>query len=1667
MGYQNTFMAALEKEKQKNAGGGKPSANNNSRGSFYSTYTEKTQKKKDEKKQQATASDIKKEKQSKEKQKEKTKSPEIKAFGAGDYGAGSDTRVDKVLRGAAESTAASYINTAATLAGGTGELTMGQSAQAAVKGESQQKAEQQKKAEQDKTKKKLYDKADELAEKSEKEIESAKEGLGKVGQTLVNAGVAGTQMLGDAALNMVAPGAGMVGMGLRSFGSGAQEQRQKGGSETDQFLGGLKSAGIEMLTEKIGGPFEKVYGKSFLGKAINNGVEKLSKSGAMADVLKYIAKGGTEAVEEVVSDILNPLADRLLDLDGKRGSGEAIGVFSKENVQQMVDDALVGGILGLVGVGGQVVGDNVARSQQRTAAQEIARDAAQEALAGRQQTTPPAEGNADTAQQAQLNSALQNEQPQEAVNPLAAALGNVQAQRQQSDPENHIDNRTMDSVGSKSVHAFQYEHPELHDFYVDAAQALKADVEDAVSTQVSKYGKGTTMQKSEAVEKLMDEGLSRQDILTAIDAIERNHGAEDYAKAKRVELVLDEMLSKGYMPSTEARGNRQRVAPNSDYLNAKAQIEGSAQTSEVDYRVDTVINDIIEAAAWDGETLSNEQAFATIAAYPEQYGLTTEDVEAYSANLRGEEFEIDNEFAPADDGLGAANKGFEENMDVATSRYRTNSMERNYDPELLSDNGFEIESGTFDYKVKHNADTLRTAQTMFDYYLEDGGIDAVKEAVFNENLPGAERGTLAEIAQQYLAQQEREALYNNEMTSEEYEKLVQDRREIAKEKQSLMTESAQTLQANSMWNRSDNPDTVFGEASDALAESGLDVAEQKARLKQLDGWLTKLQDINPESKEAMGEMKSLIKEIADKRGVTRLAVMNKKTAPIANKIIDWSLDRLDYNQLKQLTLNSAQQSVFDLTLEADVGQKIKAVQVMFMLSRPKTLNRNLTGNASFSAIDTLSMNGATLADMLMSQVTGTRSVAKDKGIFAKEARKGMGDAAVKAIAEIMLDANMGAENRYQMTSSRTFKADGGVLERIFSVLERENAMRMVMTDEAAKGATRERAKAEVQKLIDEGKIKDAGENYAQEYADYLAKERTFQQDSGIADVISQLRDALNTWIGTGDSGRTFGKKEHVVHSFGAGDIVAPFTKVAGNLVSTAYNYSTVKAVTGFADMCKVMHEAKTNGSVDPAQQAKAVKDFSRGVTGTTFTLICFALAKANLLRRADDEDDANVAALNAAEGMTGTQLNIDAILRLLKYGDNSWQDGDTLLDISSLEPLNTLMAVGTVSADWNEDSTMNNIFKVLDTFGESAEELPVLQFKANVDKDVQYGDKKSEAIVKEGLNTVISSIIPNIVSGVATGTDENYRDIYSNDSYGGNLVDNVKSRIVGARETLPVKKDPFGEDKTYSGSPLARFLNAMFNPVGVNTYGQSNLSQEFQDVRDATGSVNFYPDKTAPKKLTYKQTDYELSYDERQKYLEVAGEYYKRIGSEAISDSIYKNFSDEEKADFLKTVKSEAEKLAKASVLGEKGVDTNHEKKSAKELLNDTAYKFASGNEDIYIRVSTGDSTKGRITALQNGYPEDKVLDTWVNDEGKDPAAKTKYLEANEKLRSANKQEIPLEMYLEVQAMNSDDSMRSERDESGKEIKGKTHKDKMREYVNSLDASADIKQAIWSTLYKR
>lgn len=151
--------------------------------------------------------------------------------------------------------------------------------------------------------------------------------------------------------------------------------------------------------------------------------------------------------------------------------------------------------------------------------------------------------------------------------------------------EEHIDQRDSNTVGERRINAFQFDHPEVHSFYKEAAADLMEELNYAEKgggiVKLKEHGAGDDQYirmkrtASERIAKLLDdEDISYADIERSITAIINDKGQENFAAAKRVELMLDNMLSNGYR---DIRGGYHE--PNADYLEAKQAIPGASETA--------------------------------------------------------------------------------------------------------------------------------------------------------------------------------------------------------------------------------------------------------------------------------------------------------------------------------------------------------------------------------------------------------------------------------------------------------------------------------------------------------------------------------------------------------------------------------------------------------------------------------------------------------------------------------------------------------------------------------------------------------------------------------------------------------------------------------------------------------------------------------------------------------------------------------------------------------------------------------------------------------------------------------------------------------------------------------------------------------------------------------
>lgn len=438
---------------------------------------------------------------------------------------------------------------------------------------------------------KAYQTADRLSQSSAADVAQAKEGLGPVGQFAVDLGVQGVQMAGDVAASAVIPGAGLALMTARSAGSSAQRARQAGASYNQQLAYGLGSGALSLATEKIAnvaGPFKKAFGGGVLDNAISGALVKLNSSAAGRVALSMISEGG----EEFIEDIFQPILQRA-----------TYDPSARFDLSEALYDAAVGAAMGGIGAGVDVIRQRGSGQADAQPPQEVRPEGPEgtytptptNAPDGAQNAAPATNENTTASGQRDILSEIlfgkkradmatltaEQQAAVEQANEEGTVGMDADGKVFQIDPEQHIDRRRMETVGGRDVNAFQFDHPELHHYYQEAANALIADADLSLQQPMSRRYERTmegnavqqAAQTSPHLRQAMDEtGLTRDSIIDAAKRIVKDSGQENVAAAKRVELILDDMLSNGYTTMTG-----EQVGPNSQYLAAKQAIVGAGE----------------------------------------------------------------------------------------------------------------------------------------------------------------------------------------------------------------------------------------------------------------------------------------------------------------------------------------------------------------------------------------------------------------------------------------------------------------------------------------------------------------------------------------------------------------------------------------------------------------------------------------------------------------------------------------------------------------------------------------------------------------------------------------------------------------------------------------------------------------------------------------------------------------------------------------------------------------------------------------------------------------------------------------------------------------------------------------------------------------------------------
>lgn len=408
------------------------------------------------------------------------------------------------------------------------------------------------------------------------------------------------------------------------------------------LLYGTASGAVSIATEKISNvaaPFKKAFGGGFLDKAIDGAIAKMNGNTAGRLALSFLSEGGEEVIEDIVQPALQTI------YNGQSAGQNYSELDAAEILNDFLVGGALGllgsGVEGVQKMDARLAAERAAAETQEPtasvetttpeatapAAQRQAEPTVEQRPVQRQNTEPvptptvgqqntmpaqpaatpesaqgtgeghltptqpnaaqgAAEGKADALDAGKRVNLLEysNERNAQKVEEglkdgtLAVdAKGNIYRVNENQ----HIDRRDSASVGERSVNAFQFDHPELHSYYADAAAVLQEEMSfaqkggelirrtsrEAGDDEYIRTKRGV----SERIARLLDdEGVRYDDIDRSLSAIIHNHGQENFAAAKRVELLLDDMLTNGY---TDIHG--QHIAPNEAYIAAKKAIPGA------------------------------------------------------------------------------------------------------------------------------------------------------------------------------------------------------------------------------------------------------------------------------------------------------------------------------------------------------------------------------------------------------------------------------------------------------------------------------------------------------------------------------------------------------------------------------------------------------------------------------------------------------------------------------------------------------------------------------------------------------------------------------------------------------------------------------------------------------------------------------------------------------------------------------------------------------------------------------------------------------------------------------------------------------------------------------------------------------------------------------------
>lgn len=567
------------------------------------------------------------------------------------------------------------------------------------------------------------------------------------------------------------------------------------------------------------------------------------------------------------------------------------------------------------------------------------------------------------------------------------------------------------------------------------------------------------------------------------------------------------------------------------------------------------------------------------------------------------------------------------------------------------------------------------------------------------------------------------------------------------------------------------------------------VSENATKKGQAIQALSLWSNMTPEG--AVYKAQKLVREYNKKHPKKQIQLTDENIETIAN-LQQEALNTTDEIAKNQALARTAKYTADLIPKEA--LQKLKAYRNIALLLNPKTLGRNIVGNALFNAIDTGAKALAVPIDRAIGLIPDNRffnTVAKTRvAPSLKTYGKGLVEGAKTGYQEALQGIDTrGLGQRFDLGSGRTFQSKPmQALETVLDVGLRtpDRAFYEATFAESVDNIMRARGLTQpTQEIL--------------EQAEQEALEAVFQNQSKLSDAALKTRRALNT-LGTND--------------FGLGDVLIPYAQTPANLAQQGINYSPFGAIKGIANLAQ-------------GNQRQASLDFARSLLGTGLIGGGYGLSKAGLMTPSQFDEN--------------YQTNKKIRENLQPLGIRPDQIGD--MWYAPFQPMSIPLAVGNAAA-YGKDPLQAGINTVVD--------LPFLQGISRGLRDLQEGNYAQAGI--NVASSIPSQFVPTLGSQFAQTIDPYQRETYDPNKlkYG---LNSAIAKIPFASKTLPEKIDVTGQPiERYSTKGGQKLFDIFLNPTFINKKTTDPVLSELKYIYDQTKETShFMP--SVDKKLEFVDVD--------------------------------------------------------------------------------------------------------------------------------------------------------------------------------------------------------------------